>query len=78
MHALVTAILVTASIASTALAQKQASARDMMNEMKAKYGKTFEECQSLAVSRGYNLTDNENESRAVAMFVMGCILGQQR
>jgi hypothetical protein len=77
MRSLVIATLVTASIASTALAQKQ-SARDMMNEMKAKYGKTFEECQSLAVSRGYNLTDNENESRAVAMFVMGCVLGKQR
>jgi len=60
------------------IAQQKQSARDMMNEMKAKYGKTFDQCQSLAVSRGYNLTDNENESRAVAMFVMGCVLGQQK
>ena len=78
MRSLAIATLVTASIASTALAQQQRSARDMMNEMKAKYGKTFEECQSLAVSRGYNLTDNELESRAVAMFVEGCIMGKQR
>jgi hypothetical protein len=75
---LVIATLVTASIASTALAQQQRTARDMMNDMKAKYGKTFEECQSLAVSRGYNLGDNEFESRAVAMFVEGCIMGKQR
>ena len=50
----------------------------MMNDMRAKHGKTFEECQSLAVSRGYNLSDNELESRAVAMFVEGCIMGKQR
>jgi hypothetical protein len=77
MRSLIIAALVTASIASTALAQ-QRSARDMMSDMKAKYGKTFDECQSLAASRGYNLTDNEFESRAVAMFVEGCIMGKQR
>ncbi len=71
------ATLVTASIAGTALAQ-QRTARDMMNDMRAKHGKNFEECQSLAVSRGYNLSDNELESRAVAMFVEGCIMGKQR
>ena len=71
------AALVTASIAGTALAQ-QRTARDMMNDMRAKHGKNFEECQSLAVSRGYNLSDNELESRAVAMFVEGCIMGKQR
>jgi hypothetical protein len=77
MRHLVIATLVIASIASSALAQ-QRSARDMMNDMKAKYGKTFDECQSLASSRGYNLNDNEFESRAVAMFVEGCIMGKQR
>jgi len=76
MRSLAIATLVTTSIAGTALAQR--NARDMMNDMRAKYGKTFEECQSLAVSRGYNLGDNELESRAVAMFVEGCIMGKQR
>ena len=80
MRSLVIATLVTtsiASIASTALAQ-QRSARDMMNDMKAKHGKTFDDCQSLATSRGYSLNDNEFDSRAVAMFVEGCIMGKQR
>jgi hypothetical protein len=78
MRSLVIATLITAGIAGTAFAQQQRSARDMMNEMKAKYGKTFDECQSLAASRGYNLSDNEFDSRAVAMFVEGCIMGKQR
>ena len=30
----------------------QRSARDMMNDMRAKHGKTFEDCQSLAVYQG--------------------------
>jgi hypothetical protein len=75
-RSLAIATLVTASIAGTALAQ-QRSARDMMNDMRAKHGKTFADCQSLAISRGYNLSDNEFESRAVAMFVEGCIMGKQ-
>ena len=78
ISSLAIATLVTASIAGAALAQQQRSARDMMNEMRAKHGKNFEDCQSLAVSRGYNLSDNELESRAVAMFVEGCIMGRQR
>jgi hypothetical protein len=77
MRSLIIATLVTAGIASTAVAQ-QRTARDMMSDMRAKYGKTFDECQSLATSRGYNLNDNESESRAVAMFVEGCIMGKQR
>jgi hypothetical protein len=77
MRSLTVATLVTVSIAGTALAQ-QRSARDMMSDMRAKHGKTFEDCQSLATSRGYNLNDNELESRAVAMFVEGCIMGRQR
>jgi hypothetical protein len=76
MCSLAIATLVTVSIAGPAFAQR--TARDMMNEMKAKHGKTFDDCQSLAVSRGYNLNDNENDSRAVAMFVEGCIMGRQR
>ena len=77
MRSLVIATLVIAGIASTAVAQ-QRNARDMMSDMKTKYGKTFDDCQSLAASRGYNLNDNEFESRAVAMFVEGCIMGKQR
>ena len=66
------------SIAGTALAQQQRSVRDMMNDMKARYGQTFEDCQALATSRGYRLSDNEFEGRAVMMFIEGCIMGRQR
>ena len=80
MRALViaTTALVTISIAGTALAQQQRSVRDMMNDMKARYGQTFDQCQALATSRGYRLSDNEFESKAVMMFIEGCIMGRQR
>jgi hypothetical protein len=78
MNAFVIAILVILGIASTALAQQQRSVRDMMNDMKARYGQTFEECQALATSRGYRLSDDEQEGRAVMMFIEGCIMGKQR
>jgi hypothetical protein len=81
MRALTVAVttLATISIASTALAQQQQqrSVRDMMNDMKVRYGKTFEQCQSLATSRGYRLGDNEYEGRLVMMFIEGCIMGKQ-
>jgi hypothetical protein len=76
MYAFVTAILITLSIGSAALAQ-QRSVRDMMNDMKARHGQTFEQCQALATSRGYRLTDDEYEGRAVMMFIEGCIMGKQ-
>jgi len=78
MRALIVTItaLATISIASTALAQ-QRSVRDMMNDLKARHGQTFEQCQALATSRGYRLGDNETEGRAVMMFIEGCIMGKQ-
>ena len=78
MRALTVAIaaLATISIASTALAQ-QRTVRDMMNDLKARHGQTFEQCQALATSRGYRLSDNEIEGRAVMMFIEGCIMGKQ-
>ena len=80
MRALIFAItaVATVSIASTALAQQQRNVRDAMNEMKAKYGQTFEQCQALATSRGYRLSDEEQEGRGVMMFIEGCIMGRQR
>ena len=78
MNALVIAALVTIGISSTALAQQQRSVRDMMNDMKARYGQTFEECQALAASRGFRLSDDESEGRLVMMFIEGCIMGKQR
>jgi hypothetical protein len=50
----------------------------MMNDMKGRYGQTFEQCQALATSRGYRLSDDEYECRAVMMFIEGCIMGKQR
>jgi hypothetical protein len=77
MHALAIAIFVV-SIGSAAHAQQQRSVRDMMNDMKARYGQTFEQCRDLAVSRGYRLDDDDNIDRAVMMFIEGCIMGKQR
>jgi hypothetical protein len=77
MHALAIAIVIAVGIGSAAHAQ-QRSARDMMNDMKARYGQTFEECQALATSRGYRLGDDEGDARAVMMFIEGCIMGRQR
>jgi hypothetical protein len=78
MNALVIALVATVGIGSAAIAQQQRSVRDMMNDMKARYGQTFEECQALATSRGYRLSDDEQEGRAVMMFIEGCIMGKQR
>jgi hypothetical protein len=78
MRALTTAIIVTISIGSTALAQQTRSVRDMMNDMRTRYGQTFEQCQALATSRGYRLSDDEQEGRLVMMFIEGCIMGKQR
>jgi len=78
MHALLIAVLVSIGIGSTALAQQQRSVRDMMNDMKARYGQTFDQCQALATSRGYRLSDSEQEGRLVMMFIEGCIMGKQQ
>jgi len=76
MRALVVAILLTAAIGSGATAQHR-TARDMIDDMKSKFGRMFEECQALATSRGYRLSDDEQEGRGVAMFIEGCIMGKQ-
>ena len=76
MKALVIAVLV-AGISSAAVAQ-QRTVRDMMNDMKARYGQTFDQCQALATSRGYRLSDNEQDGRLIMMFIEGCIMGKQQ
>ena len=78
MNALVIAVLLIVGITSTALAQQQRGVREMMSEMRARYGQTFEQCQALATSRGYRLSGDEEEGRAVMMFIEGCIMGKQR
>jgi hypothetical protein len=78
MNASVIAVLVTIGISSTAIAQQQRSVRDMMNDMKARYGQTYDQCQALATSRGYRLSDSEQEGRLVMMFIEGCIMGKQQ
>jgi hypothetical protein len=77
MKTLTIAVLVTIGIGSVAVAQ-QRSVREMMNDMKTRYGQTFEDCQALATSRGYRLNDSEQEGRLVMMFIEGCIMGKQR
>jgi len=78
MRAFILAVtaLVSLGIASDAFAQR--STREMMDEMKAKYPRSFAACQSLATSRGYRLSDGEYEAKAVMMFIEGCIMGRQR
>jgi hypothetical protein len=78
MRAVIVAVtaLATVSIAGDAFAQR--SAREMMDDMKAKYPRSFGACQSLASSRGYRLSDGEYEAKAVMMFIEGCIMGRQR
>jgi hypothetical protein len=85
MHAVVIAIFVAVSIGSAAHAQQQQqqqqqTVRDMMNDMKARYGQTCDQCQALATSRGYILNgfDETGENRAIMMFIEGCIMGTQR
>jgi hypothetical protein len=76
MKALLIASLVTAGIGTAAFAQKR-TAQEMVNDMKASHGQTFEDCQALATARGYRLSDDEYDSRTVAMFIEGCIMGRQ-
>jgi len=71
------AIVVAVGIGTAAQAQVQ-SVRDKMNDMKARYGQTFEQCQALAESRGYRLSDPEQDGPSVMMFIEGCIMGKQR
>jgi hypothetical protein len=78
MRALPLAIIFAVGIGSTALAQQQRTVRDMMTDMKTRHGQTFDNCQALATSRGYRLSDNEAEGSAVVMFIEGCIMGRQR
>src|SRR5262245_61202540 len=80
MHKLAIAIFVAVSIGSAAQAQQQRSVREMMNDMKARYGQTYEQCLALASSRGYRLNEDVEDagSRAVMMFVEGCVMGRQR
>jgi hypothetical protein len=80
MHALAIAVIVGVGLASAAYAQQQRTVRDMMNDMKARYGQTYDQCQALATSRGYILNgfDETGENRAIMMFIEGCIMGTQR
>ena len=81
MKALAIATLVAIGIGSTALAQQQQqqqrSVRDMMADLRARHGQTFEQCQALAVSREYRV-DDDNIEHSVMMFIDGCIMGKQR
>jgi hypothetical protein len=80
MHAWVIGVLVAVSIGSAHAQQQQRTVRDMMNDMKARYGQTYDQCQALATSRGYILNgfDETGENRAIMMFIEGCIMGKQR
>jgi hypothetical protein len=82
MYKLAIAISVVVAIGSAAHAQQQQqrTVREMVNDMKARYGQTYDQCQALAMSRGYRLNEDDNDSgaRSVMMFIEGCIMGKQR
>ena len=71
-----TLVTIVTVITSPAVAQ-QRSVSAWVDDMRAKYGKTFEQCQALATARGYRLSDPEAEARPVMMFIEGCIAGRQ-
>ena len=81
MYKLAIAISVAVGIGSAVHAQQQQrTVREMVNDMKARYGQTYDQCQALAMSRGYRLNEDDNDSgaRSVMMFIEGCIMGKQR
>jgi hypothetical protein len=78
MRALILAATALATISVTGDAFAQRSTKEMMDQMKTKYPRSFAACQSLATSRGYRLSDTEYEAKAVMMFIEGCIMGRQR
>jgi hypothetical protein len=69
-------------VASASLAQQQRMTRQAMNErmaeLKTRHGPTFNQCEALAVSRGYRASDDEFDGPAIMHFIEGCIMGQQR
>jgi len=72
-----TAVL-TVGVATPVFAQmaQTKTVKEKMAEMKAKDGKSYEECLTLATRRGFT-SDPESNSDAM-MFVDGCIAGKQR
>src|SRR3954469_12115383 len=74
---LATAVL-TAGVATPAFAQtaKAKTVKEKMADMKAKDGKSYAECLTLATQRGF-VQDPESNSDAM-MFVDGCMAGKQR
>jgi len=73
-----TAVL-TVGVASPVLAQtaQTKSVKEKMAEMKAKDGRSYAECLTLASQRGFTRGDPEENSDAM-MFVDGCMAGKQR
>ena len=78
MNAVVIFVLVTVGIGSTAFAQQQRSVRDMMNDMKARYGQTFEECQALAVSRALAAQAKRTAANAVRLTAIAITIKANR
>jgi hypothetical protein len=71
-----TLVTIVTVVASPAVSQ-QRSVGVWIDDMRVKYGKTFEQCQALATARGYRLNDQELEARPIMMFIEGCIVGRQ-
>ena len=72
-----TAVL-TAGVATPVFAQtaQTKTVKEKMADMKAKDGKSYAECLTLATQRGF-ARDPETNSDAM-MFVNGCMAGRQR
>ena len=70
--------LVTLSFVAPADAQMSSNTRERMASMKSQKPTVYASCHALAVKRGYNDVDQENEAVALMHFITGCIMGQQR
>jgi hypothetical protein len=76
--AVLIAALVTVSFVAPADAQMSSNTRDRMTAMRAQNPTGYASCHALAVQRGYNDVDQENDASALMHFISGCIMGQQR
>ena len=71
-----TAVLTVVTTPVSAQTAQTKSVREKMADMKAKDGKSYAECLTLATQRGF-ARDPESNSDAM-MFVDGCMAGKQR
>jgi len=76
MIAILIAALATIGTVVPASAQMSSATRAEMAKMRASNPASFATCHALAVQRGYNDVDHEQEGRALMNFISGCMHGR--